>query len=249
MKHEERMQLARDLCARMVASHTDDIILGGIYGSTARGTDTDWSDLELLFIVRDGSKIVEKHFIYRDIAVGYQVIEQQKLEELLANPSLNWPFWMGVLSVLKVLHGNPEQIKAWLQLGQSISAERFRKTLEASLPELIIESYGRILSCRERRNTQDFGCAVIEVLFEMNQALCLLNQRWVTHDYYQGFVDAFSFPKLPEGYQNLVPALWSAKDIDDIVPLSKTLVRNFWQLLTDEGVKVVNYQSVDDLPL
>ena len=89
MKHEERMQLARDLCARMVAIYTCDIILGGVYGSTARGTDTDWSDLELLFVVRDGSKIVENHFIYRDIAVGYQVIEQQKLEELLANPSLD----------------------------------------------------------------------------------------------------------------------------------------------------------------
>ena len=243
------MQLARDLCARMVASHTDGIILGGVYGSTAHGTDTNWSDLELLFVVRDGSKIVENHFIYCDIAVGYQVIEQQKVEELLANPSLEWPFWMGVLSVLKVLHGNPEQIKAWLQLGQSIPAEKFRQTLEASLPELIIESYGRILSCRERYNKQDIGCAVIEVLFEMNQALCLLNQRWVTHDYYQGFVDAFSFPKLPEGYKDLVPALWSAKNIDDIVPLSKTLVCNFWQLLTDEGVKVTNYQTVDDLLL
>ena len=249
MKHDERMQLSRDLCAGMVSKRPGDIILGGVYGSTARGTDTDWSDLELLFVVRDGSKVAERHFIYRDIAVGYQVIERQKLEELLTNPSFEWPFWMGVLSVLKVLHGNPEQIEAWLRLGQSVPAERFRQTLEGNLPELVVESYGRILSCRERRNTQDIGCAVIEVLFEMNQALCLLNQHWVTHDYYQGFVDAFSFPKLPEGYQELVPALWSANDIDEIAPLAETLVRNFWRLLANEGVKVTNYQTVDDLPL
>lgn len=249
MKHDERMQLARDLCARTVARHTGNIILGGVYGSTARGTDTDWSDLELLFVVRNGSKVVGKHFIYRDIAVGYQVIERQKLEELLNTPYFEWPFWMGVLSVLKVLYGNPEQIEAWLRLGQSVPAERFRKTLEENLPELIVESYGRIWSCRERQNTEDVGCAVIEVLFEMNQALCLLNQCWVTHDYYQGFVDAFSFPKLPEGYQELVPALWSARDIDEIVPLAETLVRNFWKLLANEGVKVTNYQSLNDLPL
>jgi hypothetical protein len=249
MEHEKRIQLAQNLCARMVARHPGAILLGGVYGSTARGTDTQWSDLEMLFVVRDGSKVEGKEFLHRGTAIGYQVIEQGKLEELLTNPALKWPFWMGVLSVLKVLHGTPEQVQAWMQLGQSVPAERFRQALEASLPGLVVESYGRILSCRERGNTQDIGCAVIEVLFEMNQALCLLNQRWVTHDYYQGLLDAFSFPRLPEGYQELVPILWSAREVDEIVPLAETLVRNFWQLLADEGVAVRNYQAVEDMPL
>jgi hypothetical protein len=249
MEHEERIRLAQNLCARMVARHPGAIILGSVYGSTAQGTDTQWSDLEMLFVVCDGSKVEGKHFIYRGIAVGYQVIEQRKLEELLTSPSLKWPFWMGVLSVLKVLHGAPEQVRAWMQLGQSIPAERFRQALEASLPGLVVESYGHILSCQELGNTQDIGCAVIEVLCEMNQALCLLNQRWVTHDYYQGLMDAFSFPKLPEGYQDLVPSLWSARDADEIVPLAETLVRNFWQLLADEGIEVKNYRAVEDLSL
>ncbi len=252
MTPEERKQLARDLCARMVARYPDDIILGGLYGSTARGTDTPWSDLEMLFIARDGSKIEGRHFIYRSTAAGYDVIEQQKLEELLTNPSLEggrWPFWMGVLSVLKVLYGDPNRVEAWLQLGQSTPAEKFREALAAGLPGLVVESYGRILSCRQRGNRQDVKCAVIEVLFEMNLALCLLNRRWVRHDYYQGFVDAFSFPKLPAGYSNLVPALWSADDIDEIVPLAETLVDNFWQLLAAEDIQVLDYHRVDDLPL
>ena len=249
MEHEERIQLAQDICARMAANHPGDIILGGVYGSTAQGTDTRWSDLEMLFVVRDGSKVEGQEFLYRGTAVGYQVIEQRKLEELLTHPSPQWPLWMGVLSMLKVLHGDPEQVRAWLRLGQSVPAERFRAALEASLPGLVVESYGRILSCYERGNAQDIGCAVIEVLFEMNQVLCLLNQRWVTHDYYQGLVDAFSFPELPEGYQDFVPALWSAREGDEIVPLAKTLVRNFWQLLADEDINVKEYRAVEDLPL
>ena len=248
------MQLAQYLCARMVAQYPNEIIVGGVYGSTARGTDTYWSDLEMIFVVRGGSKIEGKHFIYRDIAVGYRAIERGKLERLLSNPSienegLRWPFWMGVLSVLKVLYGDPAQVRAWLQLGESVPPKRFREVLEASLPDLVVESYGRILSCRERGNTQDIYCAVIEVLFEMNQALCLLNRRWVTRDYYQGLVDAFSFPKLPKGYRELVTTLWGAREIDEIVPLAEKLVQSYWKLLADEGIKVQNYQHVDDLPL
>lgn len=45
MRHEERWRLAEDLCARMARTYPDDLIIGGVYGSTARGRDTDWSDL------------------------------------------------------------------------------------------------------------------------------------------------------------------------------------------------------------
>ncbi len=83
----------------------------------------------------------------------------------------------------------------------------------------------------------------------MNRALCLLNQRWVTHGYYQGLVDAFSFPKLPAGYRDLVPALWSARGIEEIVPLAETLSANFRHLLAVEGITVTDYQTVDDLPM
>jgi len=249
MESAERFQLAQDLCARLVAAYPGEVILGGLYGSTARGADTAWSDLEMLFVVQDGSKAAGKHLIYRDIAVGYQVFEQSKLEHLLGNPTAAWPFWMGVLSILKVLHGNPEQVNTWLRLGQSVSPEKFRHTLRHMLPELVLESYGRILSCRERNNTADIGCAVIEVLLEMNVALCLLNQRWVTHDYYQGIIDACSFSKLHQDFKRLAPALWTASDVEEIVRLAQTLVNNFWQLLADEGLQINNYQDVADLPL
>ena len=249
MESAERFQLAQDLCARLVACYPGEVILGGLFGSTAQGTDTAWSDLEMLFVVQDGSKAAGKHLIYRDIAVGYEIFEQSKFEHVLGNPTAAWPFWMGVLSILKVLYGNPEQVNTWLRLGQSVSPEKFHHTLRRILPELVLESYGRILSCRERNNTADIGCAVIEVLLEMNVALCLLNQRWVTHDYYQGIIDACSFSKLPQDFKKLAPALWTASDVEEIVRLAQTLVNNFWQLLADEGLQINNYQDVADLPL
>jgi predicted nucleotidyltransferase len=72
----------------MARTYPDDLLIGGAYGSTARGTDTEWSDLELLFVVRAGSRAQGHHFIYRGIAVGYRVIEETALEEILTNPSL-----------------------------------------------------------------------------------------------------------------------------------------------------------------
>ncbi len=134
MRHEERWRLAEDLCARMARTYPDDLIIGGVYGSTAQERDTEWSDLELQFVVRTGSWARGRHTTLRGIAVGYRVTEEGALEEILTAPSLKWPFYMGVLSVLKVLYGDPERVQAWLRLGQSVPQEKFRAALEAALP-------------------------------------------------------------------------------------------------------------------
>jgi len=51
------------------------------------------------------------------------------------------------------------------------------------------------------------------------------------------------------GYREIVPVLWDANVFDEVIPLAETLVSNFWKLLRDEGVEVMNYQDVSWLPL
>lgn len=233
----------------MYGAYPKQILLGGVYGSTARGTDTPWSDLELLFVAEDGSGLQTRELLYKGTAVGLYVIQQGELEKHLTEPTLHWPFWMGVLSVLRVLQGDPGQVQSWLALGQSVPEHRFRQTLEQHLAGLVVESYGRIHSCRERGNHEDIYCAVLEVLFEMRQALCLLNRRWVTHDYYQGLLESFDFPKLPQNYVHLAPALWQAREVEEIVPLAEELYGHYWEFLSREGLHGRDYQQADEVSL
>jgi len=253
MKHEERFELAQLLCARMVSEYPGDILLAGVYGSTAAGTDTPWSDVEMMFTVRNGSRIPGKRFIYRSIALGYRVIEHARLQELLTSPSLDlgyrWPFWMGLLSSLNVLYGEAGQVREWLALGRSAPVERFHEALEATLPGLVVEPYSRILSCRERHNAREIGCSALELLAGIGLSLCLLNQRWTTHGYYLGLIETLSFPRLPENYEASAIGLWSARDVTEIVALAQALIDSFWSFLRDEGIKVTNYQAVEELPL
>ena len=132
-------------------------------------------------------------------------------------------------------------------MGRAVPEETFRKALEDELPGLIRESYGRIFSCYERDNQDDLYCAVLEVLFEMRDALCLLNRSWVTHDYLQGMVDSFRFQKLPVRYKELVLELWRAQNFEEVIPRARELVENFWQLMKDEGVDVRDHQEINDI--
>lgn len=253
MDHEERISLAQTVCDRFVGQYTDDVIIGGVYGSAAKGSDTEWSDLEMLFVVQDGCKAQGQQFLYRDITVNYSVLKRSKLENILNHPYLEgdmgWPFWMGVLCVLKILYGDKSQVNSWLQMGDDVPYIKFKKALEKELPGLIIESYGRILSCKVRNNMTDWYCAVLEVLFEMRDALCLLNRSWTTHDYYQSLADTFQFPKLPQRYKELVPLLWYVQDIDTAIVLVTELKENFQKLLKEQGISSVEYTEGSDIPV
>lgn len=249
LTHEERFQLAKDLCARLVAAYPEQILLGGVYGSTARGTDTPWSDLEMLFVVTDDCPALSQNVIYQTMALGYVVFRESELKRQLTTPSRGWPLLMGILDSLVVLHGDPGQIQTWLAMGQGVPLEEFHRVLEELLPGLVVESYGRILSCQYRAIHYDVGLAIAEMLFEMRDALCLLNKAWVKHDYYRGLVDSFEFPKVPDKYPYLVPALYVVRRFDEIVPLASRLIVNFWKLMETENIQFEHYVAVDEIPL
>ena len=253
MEHKERFAFTQELCDRIVQRYGKEIVVAGVFGSTARGNDTEWSDVEMLFIVEDACGLQGKQVLYRDITVGYYVKTRSKLEEYLTEPRLNddssWPFMMGVLSILKVLHGKQSQVDAWLQMGRAVPDEKFKEALAGHLPAIMVESYGRLLSCKARQNDDDWYCAVLEVLFEMKNALCLLNKSWVTHDYYQGMIDSFEFRYLPERYKELVPLLWHARDIDEAIIHAKELVQHFNVLLSEHGIQPVVYTNGADIPV
>lgn len=245
----DRLALARAICARLAAVHGDALLLGGVYGSVARGEDTPWSDLEMLLITHDGHAIPSRHVLYRGTAVGYEVFEEGALRAALERPTTGWPMRMGVLSVLRVLHGDPARLAGWLAVGRAVPPDAFRAALADAAPALVVESYGRMHSCVARGDLDALHVSALEVLLEMVTALCLLNGRWVTHDYLGGIVEAAAFPLVPEGYARLAPALWRERDPAMALALADALVAGYQRLLDREGVPVRDAQSVEDLDL
>jgi len=151
LTREERNHLAEEICARFVAQYPAQVLVGGVFGSTARGTDTLWSDLDMLFVVEDGCPAESRKIIYQTIAVGYQVFQRGALETLLTTPSRKWPYYMGVLDSLSLRHGDLAHIHRWLDMGQAVPIEKFHRYLEKELPGMIVEAFGRLHSFHHRR--------------------------------------------------------------------------------------------------
>jgi hypothetical protein len=244
-----RRLAARDLSHRIDARYPGQVLLGGVYGSAATKTATPWSDLELFFVVKNGCDARGQHLVFRKTALGYRVYQQGDLEQILRYPAARWPFHMGVLAALEVLTGDPALRDYWLKMGQAVPEARYREALKALLPDLVLEAHTRLHSCQQRGASYDMVPAVLEMLFEMRTALCLLNRNWVTHDYFQGLTDSFRFTKLPADYDVLVPALYSAREPGEIITLADQLAENFWTLMDREGLTPQSYEEVAEIPV
>lgn len=68
--HEDRLNLAEQLSARIVEKYGDKILAVCIWGSTAKKLDRPYSDLEMLTIVRDGVELSAINYLYHGMVVG-----------------------------------------------------------------------------------------------------------------------------------------------------------------------------------
>lgn len=249
MDTSARIAIARTLAQRLQAQFGAQLLFVGVYGSAARGDDTPWSDLDMFVVGRDAMRFSERTYLIQSIPVHLEYLAESALLAALDGPTVRWPYLMGALAACHGIIGADGQVQRWLERGRAPSETAFRTALERALPGLVFESYGRIRSSGARNNPYDAQHAAIEVLYEIKTALCLLNRRWVTRDYYAGFVESFAFPLRPAGYEELVPQLWEARELNPIVTLAGELVSGYWRLLTACGLNVPNYQTVESVPL
>jgi hypothetical protein len=242
LTHIQRLALANAITAAFASKHRT--VLAGLYGSTARNTDTPWSDLELLYIVESGDPAEDLNALYHGIAVGARVYTVTGMEKIITHPDGRWPMTMGILSALEILQGDPSLVDRWLEMGRAVPKESFTLALQRLVPTLVFESCGRIRSCAMRGNREDLSAAILETELEMNTALCLLNRRWVQHDYFAGLLDVLAFPILPKDYARWAPALWNARDLATAAALADRLLASYVELIAEQGIAIFDLATV-----
>ncbi|PNS42680.1 hypothetical protein RJ60_00160 [Mesotoga sp. B105.6.4] len=234
MTHEERYNLALEISQKVSREVKDNLICFCLYGSTSRGTDTHWSDLEMLMITRE--EVPKKAFLDGLVPVTINSITENRLCRLLEEPGVEWPFYAGLVKNLLVLEGDASKPGQYYALACRVPEEKFRRALKDNLSELVFESCGRIFSCIARKRHEDIYCASIETLLEMRTALCLLNCTHVNYDYFDGIQESFKFKKLPERYPVLPTRLWKGRSPFSIANDFRDLFKNYLSLLREEQI-------------
>lgn len=250
MNHDRRVDLANRLTELLLEKYGDDILLGGIYGSTAKGTDTEYSDLEMFFIVKDESNAKTFDFAYKRTPAHVEVKKLSKVKKEITEVEIGWPVKMGTLFNLKITCGDEAILKKFRKLLGEVPNDRFCEFIAKYAP-LCYEGLGRLKSVKIRGNTHETGLFVAEILIEFMLLTAIFNKQFINHDYLGGLSESFKFKQLPKNYENVATKLmnWKTLTIDEIIRLADEFIGNFVSFMSEKGIEVKEHTSLDRIDI
>jgi len=246
LKHKERVNIANNLTDRILKRFRDDILLGGIYGSTAKNTDVEYSDLEMLFVVKNDSKAQSFSFAYKGMPIAVTVQKLVDVEGDVREIELDWPLKMGRLFNLRLTCGDASILKRLRSIIDKIPKGKFYDYVARETP-LCYEGLGRLKAVKIRGNTHETGLFVAEVLMEFMLLIALFNRKFINHDYLGGLPESFKFKQLPKDYEKTARELmnWTSLSIDDIIQFADHHVKNFVNFMAENGIKVKEHTPLE----
>lgn len=250
MNHDERVELANRITQKFLAKYGEEVLLGGIYGSTAKGSDVEDSDLEVLMIVKNESKAKDVYFTYKKMPVSIVVQKIADVEKDIQKIEIDWPLKMGRLFALSVTCGDRSIIGGFGRVLKSIPDETFNEFLATETP-ICYEGPGKLRAVKERRYTEDAYLFVCEILGEFMLLTAIFNRQFINHAYLGGLRESYEFENLPKDYeQNAKTLLRShAFDIDKTIRLADEFVTNFVRFLAENGIKVKEHTPLEEVEM
>ncbi len=245
MNHEKRIEVAKKVLGRLKEKYQDDFLVGGVYGSVARGDDDEYSDIDIIVITEKEVDEDEGGFLFQDRPVNYVVKSFDEAERALSEVDFSWPWAVSQLIDFEVLLGDEEVKKELRAKIEDISEEKCREPIRKQLPE-IHAAFLKAKRSYQNEDHQNLVVVVHDCLNAIAGSLALLNQEYFKRNYFHRARETLGYEKTPEDYQRLFEKTTNFKEPEEMFKGLEKLFANFLNLLKEEGIETPQ-KNADDL--
>jgi hypothetical protein len=237
--------------------YPESVLLVLLDGSTARGEDTEFSDLDMRVVttrpIRNGSLRFDPviRFIYEDCLIVLEFTTQKEVSALIRNPSPEWPIriW-GYLE--------PTIVSSPTNIG-SEALEEFRDSMGELKEDDFVNGIRTSLSqtydnlCKIRTGViKRLPCLVYggarHMVWDMSMFVALINRRYYRHGDCRILEEAAAFKKLPDGFIAGCKILYDSKSSQLIALQAQNLWTNCLALAKTEGITLQKVNRIDEIP-
>ncbi len=91
VSHEQRLEIGRRICARILETFKESVLAVFITGSTAKALDRPFSDLEITTILKDSLDLPTKFYVYDGLLVQIDYRQESEFLKSAREPGRDWP--------------------------------------------------------------------------------------------------------------------------------------------------------------
>jgi len=246
MDREKKIEIAEKALQRLEKRYEDNFLVGGVYGSVARGEDDEESDIDIIVITDGEIEVNIDGFLIEDCPVNFTFRSFGETKRILSEPDFSWPWAVSQVVDFKVLRGD-KKVKEKLQEELSRVTQRdLNKAVVAQLPEIYAIFYKARRNYRENYS-ENLVMITLDCLNGIAGSIALLNQEYFKKNFFFRIRETVDYKKTPENYWELVEKTINFKNPEEMFKGLEELFENFVELVENEGIEIPNYSSLDEI--
>lgn len=210
---EQRLERAQSVAANALERYGENVIAIGVYGSTARGSDEPYSDLEMAVVVRDPVGVRRYEFYLDGWKTEVECWQPDALLKYVRELDITWPIWGGqFLHVLSLY--DPQNfwatLRAWIA---EMPDEMLHEALREALVGEFLEHVSKYRNARLRGDASFMRWAAWQLAWDAVCIVGLANRTCYTSRV-EAVRQSLALPLIPQGYSELI-ALFESGHLTD----------------------------------
>lgn len=177
MTRRERLALAREIADRARASRSEDVLAVGLYGSTARGADGPYSDIEILCVLGTSGEDYSHEWTTGPWKAEVEFVSRETLLTRAAEVNVEWPLTHGAHLYVRPFH-DPDGFFPHLRqvvLGQP--GEKFAAAIRMLVVGDIYELVGKVRNARQFAHAASLPVLSVQIAIDGAFLIGLAHRR------------------------------------------------------------------------
>lgn len=231
--HEQRVEIARRISKLAFDKYGDDVLAVFVCGSTSKGLDRPYSDLEMNVIVREGVEIPMKYYVLDGLIIQIEYVQSSRILKAAEKFTDNWHWEADQYRNRIILY---ERDQWFRKLDEAVNKNDRESPTEAIRKSFMMMTESMaVLKNALLTNDKNGILARGRVLADdAARLVLLLNRKYVTTTSWFWKI-AFEAPIKPKDFKDLVEKLngfvpTTEKEVD---AASERIYNEIYDLVTD----------------
>ena len=246
VEREQRLNLAREIATRATEVRGKNMLAIGLYGSTARGIDGPYSDIEILCVLDTSDEDYDYEWVHDPWKAEINFLSKNVLLVKAAEVDERWPLTHGAFCNVLAFHDPHNFFTTLRDVVLSQPQERFTAAIRGCIIFELYEMMGKLRNAHHSHNTAYFPSIALHMTTNGAYIIGLLNRYQYTTAS-RILQESLTLPDRPSGYDELCHLVMSGdlRDPQQIYDLCETFWSGVEQWASDKGI---SFEEVRKIP-
>ncbi len=235
--HDERQKLSQELLVKLQEKYKEELLAVASFGSMSRNEDKDYSDIDLIAVVKGENIADEILGIQQGLKYGVDIFSQDIIHGKITSISMRWPLLVGKFVTARAIHDEAELFESYKQLFKEAINKDFSQYIKQVFIEEIYEECNKFMNTALYGSREQVTYNAYHLFTKMISFLGIINKS-----FYLNTVTA------PEKALNFPINFSSFKKLGENILLNKNLnTEELHSIVQDMLNEIIAYLKTNDI--